>query len=273
MRLHLFPALLLSLFTTLALAGGDLLDPKNDPEVQAHMGKGYLEIPVEAQPQSGMAHDQALELREDFLAYAAPLLTRETRQLSVEIDWENPFFTAHARYRGNTNYIGLWGGYLRAPGLNPAILAVTLCHELGHLIGGQPKQTNEEENLSTEGQSDFFAGLNCTADFLRAYPRHAPKISEEVRNFCEGHHDCELSLESGLQTYRFLQKWGFAPYSPVSIQKRAAEANEFIPNTYPVYQCRLDSFTTAATCLKNGTRETCLPPPCWWPVSLPYPPN
>lgn len=265
--------LLASVITSIALASTSLIDPKNDPDLQPHLARGYYELKENDHPRSDITLRDAEEIRTDFLNYAKPLLKDNTRKLDIQISWDLPYYTAHARYTETSLFIGMWGGFLRAPGMNKSIIATTLCHELGHLVGGTPKQTNDEgENISTEGQSDFYAALKCTANFLRSYPQHAPKISEEVRNFCEGNKDCENSLESGLQTFAFLQKWGFTAYEPVSIHKQAPETDTFVPNTYPVYQCRLDSFTRAATCMKENRAETCTPPPCWWPVNLPYPP-
>lgn len=249
-------------------AMSELADPRQDPDVMPHVLRGYFELQEGQGPASNMTEQLSEKVREDFLIFAQSMLGSEKRNLLVNLEWKNPYYTANARYSEKSLVINIWGGFLRAPGMNPSVMAMALCHELGHLIGGEPKQTNETgENVTVEGQSDFFAAKNCLVDFYKQYPQYIPQISFEVKNFCKQSSDCEQSLESGLQTFLFLQKWSFAPYQPVSISKTAPEAFEFIPNTYPSYQCRLDTFRSAAICLRDKYK-TCRPPPCWWPTFM-----
>lgn len=265
---------LMSLFFSCVVVAVDLMDPKNDPDVQTHIKRGYFELKDgDGQPASQITEDVVLRMRDDFLAYAEPRLSGQTRDLTVSVSWDNPYYTAHARYTDKELYIGLWGGFLRAPGMNTSILSFTMCHELGHLIGGEPRQTNDSgENITAEGPSDFFAAFKCVADFLERHPQYRPQISLQVRQLCQQSKACELSLEAGLQTFQFLQKWGFAPYEPVSLTKKAPSVEEFAPNAYPSYQCRVDTVVAGAICLRDQ-RNTCSPPPCWWPQGRPYPQN
>lgn len=265
------PIFFILLFSSLGVAVS-LVDPKNDPDVQPHIQRGYFELKEgDGQPSSNTTQADVLQMRDDFLVYAEPRLAGQTRRLMVSVDWDNPYYTAHARYNDKELYIGLWGGFLRAPGMNTSILAFTLCHELGHLVGGEPRQTNEKgENVTAEGPSDFFAAFQCAADFLGRYPQYQPVVSDQVRELCQNSPACELSLESGFQTFQFLQKWGFAPYEPASLTKKAPPVDVFVPNTYPSYQCRVDTVVAGALCLRDQ-RANCEPPPCWWPQGQPYP--
>lgn len=264
----------LILWTSLSAAAMlTLVDPQNDPDVLPHVQRGYFELPENSPlPKSSMTLEQSQKLKEDFLTFANQHFPTSERKLLIDIQWNNPYYSANARYQADGLVIAVWGGFLRAPGLTPAILVYTFCHELGHLVGGEPKQTNERnENVTVEGASDFFAARRCTDLFLKEFPSYQPTIFPEVKKVCQEQKNCELSLQAGLETFRYLQKWGFTPYEPVTLSVRSPEAKEFIPNTYPTNQCRMETVLQAALCLKNSQREDCEPPPCWWPRGLKFP--
>lgn len=257
---------------SLALAASSpLVNPNADPDVQPHVQRGYFMMDQQAKPASKITLEISQKISQDFLKQFESRLHDRGLQFSVKVDWDNNWFAAHANIDKKSSAVVLWGGFLRAPGMSEIIIATTLCHELGHLIAGPPLQTiSAEDNVSTEGQSDFYAGL-CLAEFAQKHPKYFKKISPEVRNYCGKDFKCSVALEGGLQTVRFMQKWGFMSYEPVALFKQAAATKTFVSNMYPENQCRLDSFKARALCLKNSNKD-CAPPTCWWPKDHPYPP-
>lgn len=257
---------------TLALAASSpLVNPNADPDVQPHLQRGYFMMDQHTKPASNITLEISQKISQEFLKQFESRLHAKGLQFEVKVDWDINWLAAHAHFDKKSSAVVLWGGYLRAPGMNEIIIATTLCHELGHLIAGPPLQTiTVENNVSTEGQSDFYAG-SCVAEFAKKHPKYFKEISFEVRNYCENDFNCSVALEGGLQTVRFLQKWGFEAYEPVELFKQAAATKTFVRNRYPENQCRLDSYKARALCLKNSTKN-CAPPPCWWPQDLTYPP-
>jgi hypothetical protein len=252
-------------------ASSPLIDPRLDPDVQPHVQRGYFMMDQHAKPSSNITLERSQKISHDFLNQFESRLRDKGLQFSVKIDWDNNWFSAHANFEKKNSSVVLWGGFLRAPGMNEIIIATTLCHELGHLIAGPPLQTiSAEDNVATEGQSDFFAG-SCLAEFAQKHPQYFQNISPEVRAFCLKDFNCAVALEGGLQTVRFMQKWGFEPYEPVALLKSAPVVKTFVANVYPDNQCRLDSFKARALCLKKSAK-VCTPPPCWWPQVMTYPP-
>jgi hypothetical protein len=258
---------------SLALAASSpLVNPSSDPDVQPHIQRGYFMMDQQAKPASAMTLELSQKISQEFLKQFESRLHDKGLQFSVRVDWDINWFSAHAKFEKKSSAVVLWGGFLRAPGMNEIILATTLCHELGHLIAGPPLQTiSAQDNVSTEGQSDFFAG-SCLAEFAQKHPEYFKNISSEVRAYCEKDFKCSVALEGGLQIVRFMQKWGFEPYEPVALYKQAPATKTFVANVYPENQCRLDSFMTRAMCLKNSTKK-CAPPACWWPQEMIYPPT
>ncbi|GEM_PF-661990 len=268
-----FNFLLLVLSGILSLAGpaySALVHPKDDPDVAPHIQRKYFELRQEDRPRSDMTELQARQLISDFFDFFK--LQDEAANLKIDLDWGNPYLSAHAEMRGAASVVTVWGGFLRAPGMSPMILATTLCHELGHVIGGAPYQTIKGAEFSTEGQSDFFAGLNCLPRFAHAFPQYFSDPTAEVQEICQGKNDCASTLSAGLATVQFMQKWSFVSYEPVSLKSSAPEVQDYRPNYYPSFQCRLDIFSRAAVCLRDRNGK-CPPPTCWWPQERTYPPT
>lgn len=268
-RIQFFSFLLSGTLLLAVPAFSALVYPENDPDLTMHIQRKYFELKTDDQPRSEMTEQRALELINDFFTFFGS--EKGAANLRIELDWKNPYLSAHAQMKDNSSVVTVWGGFLRAPGMTPTILATTLCHELGHVIGGAPYQTIQGAEFSTEGQSDFFAGLYCLPRFARAFPKYFLNSTPAVQEACQGNRSCEVTLDSGLATVQFMQKWSFAPYEPVSLKAAAPEVQDYRPNHYPSFQCRLDIFSRAAVCLKDQV-EKCPPPSCWWPQDLDYPP-
>lgn len=71
-----------------------------------------------------------------------------------------------------THYLFLFGGYARMKGMTRDGVAATLCHELGHGIGGEPYKNYEFEDtdVSVEGQADYFAFRYCLGRIFKRLP-------------------------------------------------------------------------------------------------------
>lgn len=244
--------------------------PETDPDLAPHIQRQYFELKPYDQPRSEMTEIKAREIISDFFDFFKA--HKGAAGLKIELDWINPYLSAHAQLIGNSSVVTVWGGFLRAPGMTPTILVTTLCHELGHVMGGAPFQTIKGSEFSTEGQSDFFAGLDCLPRFAKAFPQYFSDPPPQILEFCQGDKDCTATLSGGLATVQFMQKWSFVPYEPVSLKNSAPEVQNYQPNQYPSHQCRLDIFARAAICLRDKNMN-CPPPSCWWPRHWNYPPE
>lgn len=268
-RLHFISVLSGVLFLAVTAVAA-LVYPENDPDVAPHLERKYFELKENDPRRSLVTEQMAQEIINDFFSFFE--LQKHPGTLQIEMDWSNPYLSAHAQMRGLTSVVSVWGGFLRAPGMSPMILAATLCHELGHVVGGAPYQTIKGAEFSTEGQSDFYSGLYCLPRFAKAFPRYFSRANGGVQKICKDQEDCTAVLSAGLATVQFMQKWSFQAYEPVRLEETAPEIQKYSPNFYPSFQCRLDIFRQAATCLRDQI-QTCPPPPCWWPSDRSYPPG
>lgn len=177
--------------------------------------------------------------------------------LVLENRWQDPYFGASAIKDLNGRYISVFirGGFIRVPEMTENILALVLCHELGHVLGGEPYQTLPgSEWTSTEGQSDFFAASLCLPKYFQT-KAHGTLSPAELR---------KKILESSLAAVLLFQKYSFQQEKPVSLEQVAPEvARELVRNVYPSSQCRLDTFKAGANCITDFS--SCRAPVCWLP--------
>jgi hypothetical protein len=77
------------------------------------------------------------------------------RKLVFMTDYDADWAQAFAR-RWETDQVIVYGGVAALPSINEDVLALLLCHELGHLYGGRP-WSDEYNKLSLEGQADYWS--------------------------------------------------------------------------------------------------------------------
>lgn len=234
---------------------------------------------------------------QDKLIYTSELMqfieseyktTIETTHLKARFawnfDWQQTYLGAGTTYYQNTFTIMLLGGMVRAPGSNFSLIAFTLCHEVGHYLGGHPKQRfsgeDEDDWASAEGQADWFAAHSCLPKVYRYFKKHKPERLIEVSYltealpFCSSysaHADlCQWMLSAGLGFVRFAHYY-YERQSPlVSLAFEASERPiETVRSAYPSLQCRLDTAKQGTYCALESLgykniNSQCQRPACWY---------
>lgn len=231
-------------------------------EAHASERSDYFFLPPETQmPVSDVTEQDYIQIIQRFMGFAtADIYAQYRKPLLIPNEWESPFFAGYAKLDEKYAQISLWGGLVRAPGSTRGALVAILCHELGHLLGGEPRQRIAGADwASLEGQSDFFAAKTCMPRFFKAYPQFSLNISEKVVKKCGDDLICQKTLQAGLEMMNLLQRYSFKEYTPVDLQTLAPATEELI-TSYPSEQCRLDTYVHGARCHDKD----CLPPPCWF---------
>lgn len=149
------------------------------------------------------------------------------------------------------HYLFLLGGYARLPGMTRDGVAATLCHELGHGIGGEPyeKFEYEETDVSVEGQADYFAFRYCLARIFKRLPPVGPvkPLNAYTDSVCKtlpstSYEFCTRAFQT-LESERTFFKLN--PEDPNSEYDKhdASIASHVVhdPYHYPSSQCRLDT--------------------------------
>jgi hypothetical protein len=160
-------------------------------------------------------------------------------ELLIYGDWiDSTADMALARRWDNAQVI-IYRGMAHRREINPDALILIICHELGHLYGGEPLK-DEYNQISPEGQADYFATNKCLRKALLA---HSTSGDIEKRIV-----DAQLNVSLFLAN-----NWGLV--APQFSTPDTTVVTETLM-THPSPQCRLDTYKAGH---KNGPR-----PSCWY---------
>ena len=154
------------------------------------------------------------------------------------------------------------GGLLRARYMTKDGFLFAACHEIGHHLGGFPKE-KEIAWCSTEGQADYFANLRCMKELLKGDPENAKARELNlpgniVRRCMKTYSDeesiniCLRSTKAAEDAYKFLQA-----------KESGKDAEEYLFNRmmmpvsetimrYPEITCRAETAYRGAICDRQG---------------------
>lgn len=177
-------------------------------------------------------------------------------------------YSGHLDENGRViHYIFLFSGYAKIPGMDITGLAMTLCHELGHGIGGNPKKMSDEKvPASVEGQADYFAARFCIKRILKHLPNiNAKPFNSFVQKRCMDRYKNLNDQEMCYRAFRVLEKerlffrmkeGGGEETSFDRTDPTVVKSVDLDPYFYPEPQCRLDTMINGLLELER--------PRCWW---------
>ena len=96
----------------------------------------------------------------DFEETFRTIILQKGLVLDVSLDPKLRVNESHALVNSDLYQINISGQLLAKYSIKPDTFDLILCHELGHILGGEPKQKGNPL-YSSEGQADFFATAVC----------------------------------------------------------------------------------------------------------------
>lgn len=199
------------------------------------------------------------------------------RKLEIQIRWQDNALDARAGRRGRTADVVITGGMVSNPVMTIDSLAMILCHELGHLYGGEPYKTRERGPggpgipggpggagaISAEGQADYYGARECLPRVIERISFTPENIDPAAPGLCAGHANaqlCERMMEAVVNNGRVFGVLAESRGRPANVPSLAfsdpAVARETNTGGYPSHQCRLDTMRNAIL-----GRER---PACWY---------
>lgn len=209
-----------------------------------------------------------------------PIFEKSGYILIVSPAWDSQEMNASLARFGSVptlRLIQVLGGLARYPNLTEDGIALVMCHEVGHQLGGQPLQSNDL--ISSEGQSDYFAATKClrkyfktqrnsneVVDTMMFIPSIVTQKCQEVwgKKTSENYAICVRTSMAGYHLATFLAKEHRMPADPNDphnterVKVELDDARLDLPdlsenletnfNDYPDAQCRLDTFFQGALC-------------------------
>lgn len=238
-----------------------------------------------------------LEILSCFAKFYGELLKASGHTLTVHVKTDGETEEASADSNGKEMSITVSAAFLRSPRLSDDGLRFTLCHELGHLLGGAPRRNVPFEwdgptapdglsFMSSEGQSDYYAGRECMRKFLKNQKQQKGRpqktyFSKRLTRMCteawqNDAADIAICERTGEGAYNMLQ---LTKDFDISFETPSTEAvKATILDEYPARQCRLDTALAGALCRQQNPlifdfndanvnecpEPTGTRPPCWY---------
>lgn len=189
---------------------------------------------------------------------------QRSAMLIIDGNWDSDMTNAFAtRPRPYVWQIDLHGALGREELMTPDVFAFVLCHEIGHHIGGAPRDTLNVW-ASAEGQADYFAASRCLKRVLTtssATKWQVRGISPEVKKLCKKNYGsvnqrntCERIVRAGELFSKIMAQYSGHNVSLITTPE-ALVVEETINDAYPTAQCRLDTIVAGAIC-KNNLSES-----------------
>ncbi len=131
--------------------------------VEGFVPENNLKISVNAKRFGGITEEEFNDVITKVENIYAPLVAQEGGKLIIDRAWEDGTVNAYAQRSGTNWMVNMFGGLARHETITVDGMALVVCHEIGHHIGGAPKKASYYSSswASNEGQSDYFANLKC----------------------------------------------------------------------------------------------------------------
>lgn len=201
------------------------------------------------------------------------------QKVSLKLMWETPYFSAWVSEDAPQAYsINFWGGIARIPGMNDNGLALIACHEVGHLLGGEPRSKIPAFLWATsEGQADYYATSICLKNYYEmleaAGKLEEPTVDNVLYTRCRTNFNetkdflvC-LNIMNGIEGFAKVLDHLDPEKRKISFTKKSSKVKSTIINSYPAPQCRVETLIAGNFCAKDN--YPCLDkknarPQCWF---------
>ncbi|WP_437817076.1 hypothetical protein [Sorangium sp. So ce1078] len=261
----------------------DVSTDRTDGNSAATIG-GAVDAPVDGASLSGERPptreeaeailDRVVALYQDHAAAANPA---GTHKISWRIDWDSDAISAHVLLKPGEDWtVEVSKGWLTASSMTTEVFALTMCHEMGHFIGGFPFKTSRSgdstgalgTSISSEGQADYFATKDCLprlwANETEANAAAFAELDPSARERCTTAYSdlasqqlCGRILLASLQTGRLYEEQAVlqAPRELVYPRFDTPDTTEaaVTKEGHAPSQCRLDTLVAGAVCNVKAT--------------------
>lgn len=192
--------------------------------------------------------------------FAPKVASALNAKLIIDGKWEDSTVNSFSQKFGDRYILNILGGIARHKLMTKDGLALVVCNELGHALGGKPKGALANWS-SLAGQADYYTTAKCLKKVFENDDNRAiiqdldiPVIVQKecTNSFKDNYNDfaiCVRSTFAGIGTAELLNSISVNP--PVSIDTPSTEVAETTNTSHPSYQCRLDTFFAGAVCKSN----------------------
>ncbi|MEK2690586.1 hypothetical protein [Bdellovibrio sp. GT3] len=220
-----------------------------------------LQIPANMFAAGGITKNQFNQVIERVKSIYEPEIRSMGGSLTINGYWDDSTVNANAVKFGNDRVINIYGGLARFYSVDVEGLALAVCHELGHHLGGGPKYSEPNDWGGLEGTADYFATLKCLRRYFASEDNEralaGKKIDPTAKAACEAQYPnarekficlrASLASEQLAEMYQMITQSGAKPKFNTPETYQVTELYE----EYPTPQCRMDTYLQGMLCREN----------------------
>lgn len=215
--------------------------------------KNSMRIPVGDIHAAGISEAVFNRVMDNMQKVYGPIVAQHGGNLVINRLWDDPTVNASAEEQGGDFILNMYGGLARHPAITEAGMYLVACHEMGHHLGGFPK---EGDWATDEGGADYFATLKCMRRMMpgTALPDGADPVATAA---CKAQfksaadrNRCERGTMAGESVVALFQALAPAPQVPALNTPDPSQVDQ-TDDSHPAGQCRLDTYFQGALCTKS----------------------
>jgi hypothetical protein len=183
---------------------------------------------------------------------------RLNKKLIIQKRWEDATIDAFAtRDDFNNAVVVMNGGLARHPSMTREAFLLLICHEIGHHLGGAPRNLRGQSGLrswsSAEGQADYYATSKCLPAFYKSGIGFKNlEIDESTADYSIALSKCQDNTCAKLILAGLAASKVFASVvSGTPVPRLGSNDSTKVSTTlyrHPNPQCRLDTYLAGANC-------------------------
>lgn len=229
-----------------------------------------LYIPSSVKSINGITEEEFNKAIDEVEVVYAPIIASMGAKLQIERNWNDGTVNAYAQQIGKTWKVSMFGGLARHATITKDAMALVVCHEIGHHIGGAPKKGGSAGGgwwggngggisswASNEGQADYFATLKCLRkawinDNNEAIVKslNAPKlVTDQCKKTYKNKAETALCVRTSMAGLSVGNL--FAALSKLDAPKFETPDPKVVSRTddnHPKAQCRVDTYYQGSLC-------------------------
>lgn len=191
--------------------------------------------------------------------YAPKIKEKGNVEFVMNADWQDATVNAYATREVATWTVHVAGGIARGKGMTKDSLALIVCHEIGHHLGGAPRTFLYDGWPSAEGQADYWASSKCLKNYYKELANEEIKldstIPEKIISECsfnfKAYSEIKVCVRTLLASLDFANFLNALPDAKAPVSLDASDTRQVKgtnTNNYPRPQCRFDTLYQGALC-------------------------
>jgi hypothetical protein len=208
---------------------------------------------------AAITENESLEIINHVRDEFAPVAASHGAELFIDLDYSGTSIGAMATRSVNHKkwFVRIWGGVPKFPSTTRDTFTLTLCHEVGHHLGGYPFYSHDKsEWAAAEGQAEYWSTQACARRLWKREKTVNATYSNVENSGCERVFSDTEEVDLCKRIYRATEIQAeligkISKGKTPSIKRRDNSVVKELFVAHPNAQCRVDSMLMGLLCARD----------------------